>query len=168
MQEKKRARDGVVTGIARIDGRKVAIYAQDFTFMGGSMGEAHTRKIARIINLALQLGCPVIGLLDSCGARIQEGVAGLDGGGEIFRLNTKASGIIPQISAILGPCAGIAVYSPALTDFVILTKKISNMFITGPDVIKTVTGEKVDFDSLGGPLTHNEKSGVAHFVTENE
>jgi len=168
MQEKKRARDGVVTGIGRIDGRKVAIYAQDFTFMGGSMGEAHTRKIARIINLALQLGCPVIGLLDSGGARIQEGVAGLDGGGEIFRLNTKASGIIPQISAILGPCAGIAVYSPALTDFVILTEKTGNMFITGPEVVKAVTGEELSFEQLGGAQVHGEKSGVAHFQAKDE
>ncbi|MDO8481049.1 MAG: acyl-CoA carboxylase subunit beta [Nanoarchaeota archaeon] len=168
MQEKKKARDGVVTGVGRIDGKKVCVYAQDFTFMGGSMGEAHTRKIARIISLALQLGCPVVGLLDSGGARIQEGVSGLDGGGEIFRLNTRASGVIPQISVILGPCAGIAVYSPALTDFIIVTEKTGNLFITGPEVIKAVTGEELTFDQLGGAQVHGEKSGVAHFQAKDE
>ncbi len=168
MQDKKRSRDGVVTGIGRIEGRKVCLYAQDFTFMGGSMGEAHTRKIAKIIKEAIKLGCPVIGLLDSGGARIQEGVAGLAGGGEIFKLNTQASGVIPQISAIMGPCAGIAVYSPALTDFIFMVKKTGNMFITGPDVIKAVTGEELSFDELGGAGVHSETSGVAHFHAEDE
>jgi len=166
--DKTQARDGVVTGIGRIDGRKICIYAQDFTFMGGSMGAAHTRKVARIMKEALKLGCPIIGLLDSGGARIQEGVSGLDGGGEIFRTNTMCSGVIPQISAIMGPCAGIAVYSPALTDFVFMINKTSNMFITGPEVIKTVTGEDISFEELGGASTHNEKSGVAHFYADDE
>jgi len=166
--KKKQARDGVVTGIGRIDGRKVCVYAQDFTFMGGSIGEAHARKIARIMKQALQLGCPIIGLLDSGGARIQEGVAGLDGGGEIFKLNTICSGIIPQISAIMGPSAGIAVYSPALTDFIFMVNKTSNMFITGPEVIRAVTGEEISFENLGGALVHNEKSGVAHFYADDE
>ncbi len=168
LQDKKKSRDGVITGVGRIEGRKVCIYAQDFTFMGGSMGEAHTRKIARIMKLALKLGCPIIGLLDSGGAKIQEGISGLDGGGEIFRTNTKCSGVVPQISAIMGPCAGIAVYSPALTDFIFMVNKTGNMFITGPQVIKAVTGEEISFDSLGGAKVHNEKSGVAHFYANDE
>ena len=168
LQDKKKSRDGVITGVGRIEGRKVCVYAQDFTFIGGSMGEAHTRKIARIMKLALKLGCPIIGLLDSGGARIQEGVAGLDGGGEIFRTNTLCSGVVPQISAIMGPCAGIAVYSPALTDFIFMVNKTSNMFITGPSVIKAVTGEEISFDDLGGANVHNEKSGVAHFYADDE
>jgi acetyl-CoA carboxylase carboxyltransferase component len=168
LQQKKKARDGVITGIGRVDGKKVCIYAQDFTFMGGSMGAAHTRKIARIMRLALKLGCPIIGLLDSGGARIQEGVSGLDGGGEIFYTNTICSGIIPQISAIMGPCAGIAVYSPALTDFVFMVNKTSNMFITGPDVIKAVSGQEITFEDLGGAKVHTEVSGIAHFYAEDE
>lgn len=168
LESKKRPRDGVMTGYGTINKRPVYIYAQDFTFMGGSMGDMHNRKIVKVIKGALKTGCPVIGLLDSGGARIQEGIAALDSGGEIFKLNTMASGVIPQISAILGPCAGIAVYSPSLTDFIFMTKKISHMFITGPDVIKTVTGQKIDFESLGGTKVHNEKSGVAHFTAENE
>lgn len=168
LQKKKKSRDGVITGIGRIEGRKICVYAQDFTFMGGSMGHAHTRKIARIMKLALKLGCPVIGLLDSGGARIQEGVDGLDGGGEIFHTNTLCSGVIPQISAIMGPCAGIAVYSPALTDFVFMVNKTSNMFITGPKVIKAVTGENISFEALGGATVHNAKSGVAHFFADDE
>lgn len=168
LQKKKKSRDGVITGIGRIEGRKICIYAQDFTFIGGSMGHAHTRKIARIMKLALKLGCPVIGLLDSGGARIQEGVDGLDGGGEIFHTNTLCSGVIPQISAIMGPCAGIAVYSPALTDFVFMVNKTSNMFITGPKVIKAVTGESISFEALGGAAVHNAKSGVAHFFADDE
>ena len=168
LQEKKRPRDGVIIGYGTINKRPVYVYAQDFTFMGGSMGEMHNKKIASIMDLALKNGAPCIGLLDSGGARIQEGIAGLDGGGSIFLNNTKASGVIPQISAILGPCAGIAVYSPALTDFVFMTKKTSYMFITGPDVIKEVTGESIDFEGLGGAQTHNEKSGVSHFIAENE
>jgi len=168
LQEKKKSGDGVITGHGKINGRSVCVFAQDFTFMGGSMGEMHNQKIAKIMDHALKIGCPFIGLYDSGGARIQEGIHSLDSGGLIFKTNTLASGVIPQISVILGPCAGIAVYSPALTDFVFMTKKISNMFITGPDVIKSVTGENIDFESLGGPLVHNEKSGVAHFISENE
>jgi len=166
--EKRFPGDGVITGYGTINKRPVYAYAQDFSVMGGSMGDVHTRKIAKVIKLALKTGCPVIGLLDSGGARIQEGISGLDGGGEIFLNNTLASGVIPQISAIMGPCAGIAVYSPALTDFVFMVNKISNMFITGPDVIKTVTGETIDFEKLGGASVHNEKSGVAHFFADSE
>ena len=168
LDKKKKPRDGVITGYGAINKRPVYIYAQDFTFMGGSMGEQQTRKIGKILDLALKTGTPIIGLLDSGGARIQEGVNGLDGGGYIFYKNTHASGVIPQISAILGPCAGIAVYSPSITDFVFMTENISHMFITGPDVIKTVTGENVTFEQLGGATVHNQKSGVAHFMAENE
>ena len=168
LQEKKQPGDGVITGYGKISGKQICIFAQDFTFIGGSMGEMHNQKIAKLQEHALKTGCPIIGLFDSGGARIQEGIHALDTGGRIFRNNTLASGVIPQISVILGPCAGIAVYSPALTDFIFMTKKISNMFITGPDVIKSVTGEKIDFEGLGGPLIHNEKSGVAHFIAENE
>jgi|TARA_Y100000294_G_scaffold177592_1_gene203631 acetyl-CoA carboxylase carboxyltransferase component len=168
LQDKKRPGDGVITGYGKINGKSVCIYAQDFTFMGGSMGEMHNKKIASIMEHALKTGTPIIGLFDSGGARIQEGIHGLDTGGLIFKNNTLASGVIPQISVILGPCAGIAVYSPALTDFIFMVKKISYMFITGPDVIKTITGENVDFDGLGGALPHNEKSGVASFISENE
>jgi methylmalonyl-CoA decarboxylase subunit alpha len=168
LQEKKQPGDGVITGHGNVNGKPVCVFAQDFTFMGGSMGEMHNLKISSIMKLALQTGCPIIGLFDSGGARIQEGIHGLDGGGRIFRTNTLASGVIPQISVILGPCAGIAVYSPALTDFVFMTKKISNMFITGPEVIKTITGEQIDFQGLGGATVHNQKSGVAHFIAENE
>jgi len=168
LQDKKKAGDGIITGYGKINGNPVCIYAQDFIFMGGSMGEMHNKKIAAIQEHALKIGCPIIGLFDSGGARIQEGINSLDTGGKIFKNNTLASGVIPQISVILGPCAGIAVYSPALTDFIFMTKKISYMFITGPDVIKTVTGENIDFEGLGGSLTHNEKSGVASFMMENE
>ena len=166
--EKRKAGDGVIIGYGKINKKPVYVYAQDFSFMGGSMGEMHNKKIAHAIELALKTGCPIIGLLDSGGARIQEGVTALDSGGKIFQLNTIASGIIPQISAIMGPCAGIAVYSPALTDFILMVKKTSYMFITGPDVIKTITGETIDFESLGGALAQNQKSGVAHFVAEDE
>lgn len=168
LEAKKMAGDGVITGYGTINKRPVYVYAQDFSFMGGSMGETHNKKIANVMELALKTGCPCIGLLDSGGARIQEGVSALDTGGRIFQLNTLSSGIIPQISAILGPCAGIAVYSPALTDFIFMVKRTSYMFITGPDVIKTVTGEVIDFEGLGGATAHNEKSGVAHFIAENE
>ena len=168
LQEKKIPGDGVITGYGRINGKPVCVFAQDFIFMGGSMGETHNRKIAAIQEHALKIGCPIIGLFDSGGARIQEGVNSLDVGGRIFKNNTLASGVIPQISIILGPCAGIAVYSPALTDFIFMTKKISYMFITGPDVIKTITGENIDFEGLGGAMPHNEKSGVASFIEENE
>lgn len=168
LQDKKTARDGVITGYGTINKRPVCIYAQDFTFMGGSMGEMHNRKISGIMKLALKTGCPIIGLLDSGGARIQEGVSSLDGGGSIFYNNTMASGVIPQISAILGPCAGISVYSPALTDFVFMTNKISHMFITGPEVVKLVTGEVTDLEKLGSAAVHGQKSGNAHFVSETE
>src|SRR3989338_11686882 len=168
LQEKKKPGDGVITGYGRINNKPVCIFAQDFTFMGGSMGEMHNLKIAKMQEHALKIGCPVIGLFDSGGARIQEGIHGLDGGGKIFKNNTLASGVIPQISVILGPCAGIAVYSPALTDFIFMVKNVSNMFITGQDVIKSVTGEQIDFQGLGGANIHNEKSGVAHFISKDE
>ncbi|MBI2652291.1 acyl-CoA carboxylase subunit beta [Candidatus Woesearchaeota archaeon] len=168
LEAKKKAGDGIITGYGTINKRAVYVYAQDFSFMGGSMGEMHNKKIANVMELALKTGCPCIGLLDSGGARIQEGVSALDAGGRIFQLNTLSSGIVPQISAILGPCAGIAVYSPALTDFIFMVKKTSYMFITGPDVIKTVTGEVIDFEGLGGASAHSEKSGIANFVADNE
>jgi len=168
LQAKKKAGDGIITGYGKINGKPVCIYAQNFIFMGGSMGEMHNKKIATIQDHALKIGCPIIGLFDSGGARIQEGINSLDAGGKIFKNNTLSSGVIPQISVILGPCAGIAVYSPALTDFIFMTKKISYMFITGPDVIKSVTGEDIDFEGLGGSITHNKKSGVASFMMENE
>ncbi len=160
--------DGVITGFAKIAGREVAIYAQDFTQLGGSLGLAHAKKIANIMDLALESRIPVIGLLDSGGARIQEGVESLDGYGEIFYRNVKASGVIPQISVILGPCAGGAVYSPALTDFIFMVEGISHMFVTGPHVVKSATGEEVDFDTLGGSAAHSEKSGVCQFVAKSE
>ena len=160
--------DGVITGWGKIDGRLVYLYAQDFTIMGGSLGEAHGQKIAKIMKLAVQNGAPLIGLNDSGGARIQEGVDSLAAFGEIFLQNTKASGVIPQITLILGPCAGGAVYSPAITDFVFMLEKKSFMFITGPDVVKTVTHEEVDFESLGGSTIHYQKSGVAHFTAPEE
>ena len=160
--------EGVVTGCGTIDGRQVYVFAQDFTVAGGSLGEAHAAKICRVLDLAAKNGCPVIGLNDSGGARIQEGVYALDGYGSIFYRNTIYSGVIPQISVIMGPCAGGAVYSPALTDFVFMVNGTGNMFITGPQVIKTVTGESVSMEELGGAGTHNEVSGVAHFFTENE
>ena len=163
-----RDRDGVITGVGTVQGRRLFVYAQDFSYKGASIGEVHARKIARTIDLALKTGSPVVGLLDSGGARIQEGIAGLDGGGEIFRLNTMASGVIPQISAILGPCAGIAVYSPALTDFVLMTEETSSMFITGPNVIRSVTGEETDAASLGGAQVHAARSGVAHFMETDD
>ena len=160
--------DGVVTGWGKIDGRVVYIYAQDFTVMGGSLGENHGLKIAKIMDLATENGAPLIGLNDSGGARIQEGVNSLAACGEIFLRNTRASGIIPQITAILGPCAGAAVYSPALTDFIFIVKNTANMFITGPDVVRAVTHEDVDFETLGGAPVHVKKSGVAHFIADDE
>jgi propionyl-CoA carboxylase beta chain len=160
--------DGVITGIASIAGRQVAIFSQDFTCWGGSLGEMHAKKICKIMSLALKLKIPIIGLNDSGGARIQEGVESLAGYADIFKLNVQCSGVIPQISVILGPCAGGAVYSPAMTDFIIMTKKNSYMFVTGPDVIKTVTHENVSKDELGGAQTHLEKSGVCHFVCDDE
>ena len=160
--------DGVVTGWGRIEGRLVYVYAQDFTVMGGSLGEEHGLKIAKIMDMAIESGAPLIGLNDSGGARIQEGVNSLAACGEIFMRNTRASGIIPQITAILGPCAGAAVYSPALTDFIFIVKNTANMFITGPDVVRAVTHEDVDFETLGGANVHLAKSGVAHFTDEDE
>src|ERR1700709_221075 len=160
--------DGVVTGHGKIDGRLVYVFSQDFTVFGGSLSEAFAEKIVKIMDLAMRNGAPVIGLNDSGGARIQEGVVSLGGYAEIFLRNTLASGVVPQISAILGPCAGGAVYSPAITDFILMTEKTSYMFVTGPDVIKTVTHEDVTKDALGGAATHNEISGVAHFMAHDD
>jgi propionyl-CoA carboxylase beta chain len=160
--------DGVVIGTATVDGRPIALYSQDFTVFGGSLGEVHAEKIVKIAEFALKSGIPLIGINDSGGARIQEGVASLNGYGKIFRLNTRSSGVIPQISLILGPCAGGSAYSPALTDFTVMVKETSNMFITGPDVIKTVTGEDVGMEELGGAFTHNTKSGNAHYMADSE
>jgi propionyl-CoA carboxylase beta chain len=160
--------DGVVTGFARIEGRPVALFSQDFTVFGGSLSEAHAEKICKIMDAAMKIGIPVIGLNDSGGARIQEGVVSLGAYADIFLRNTLASGVIPQISAILGPCAGGAVYSPAITDFVFMVKNSSHMFVTGPNVVKTVTHEEVTFEDLGGAETHASKSGVAHFALESE
>ena len=160
--------DGVVTGFGRINGRSVCVYSQDFTVAGGSLGLAHAHKICKIMDLAVEAGVPVIGLCDSGGARIQEGVESLGGYAEIFYRNVQASGFVPQISAILGPCAGGAVYSPALTDFVYMIDGTSHMFITGPDVIRNATGESCDFESLGGAQTHSTRSGVCHFVAGSE
>ncbi len=167
MEEKKAYGDGVITGLATINGRRAAVYLQDFSFMGGSVGEMHASKIARTIELAVKLGIPVIGINDSGGARIQEGVDSLKGYGDIFYRNVMASGVVPQIMAIMGPCAGGAVYSPALADFIIMTKK-SFMFVTGPKVVKAAIGEEVTFEELGGAEVHATRSGVAHFVVEND
>jgi len=167
MPEKKVYGDGVVTGYGRIDGRLVFVYSQDFMFMGGSLGEMHAKKMCKVLDLAMKMGAPIIGINDSGGARIQEGVDSLAGYGEVFYRNVLASGVVPQIVAIMGPCAGGAVYSPALADFILMTKK-SYMFITGPRVIKTVTGEDVSSDKLGGGEVHASSSGVAHFVGESD
>lgn len=168
LAEQKFLGDGVVTGFGTIDGRTVYVFSQDFTVLGGSLAEAYAAKICRIMDLAMQNGAPVVGLNDSGGARIQEGVVSLAGYADIFYRNVKASGVVPQISAILGPCAGGAVYSPALTDFVLMTEGTSYMFVTGPNVVKTVTHEEVSSEDLGGASTHATKSGVAHFTAENE
>jgi propionyl-CoA carboxylase beta chain len=160
--------DGVVTGYGTIDGRLVYVFAQDFTVMGGSLAEAHAEKICKVMDLAMKNGAPVIGLNDSGGARIQEGVVSLGGYADIFYRNTRASGVIPQLSAIMGPCAGGAVYSPALTDFIMMVENTSYMFVTGPNVVKTVTHEEVTAEELGGASTHSTKSGVAHFTYANE
>ena len=160
--------DGVITGTGRIDGRLVFVFSQDFTVFGGSLSEAHAEKICKIMDMAMKVGTPVIGLNDSGGARIQEGVVSLGGYADIFLRNTLASGVVPQISAVLGPCAGGAVYSPAITDFVFMVEHTSYMFVTGPGVVKTVTHEDVTFEDLGGAMTHATKSGVAHFVHEQE
>jgi propionyl-CoA carboxylase beta chain len=168
MEAKRPYGDAVVTGVGTIHGRNVAVYAQDFTVFGGSLGEVAGEKIIKVMQHAIKTGVPIIGILDSGGARIQEGVVALGKYGEIFRLNTQASGVIPQLSIVMGPAAGGAVYSPALTDFVIMVDKTSHMFVTGPDVIKTVTGEDVGFEELGGAQTHNAVSGVAHYLAEDE
>ncbi len=168
MENQKIYGDGVVTGFGRINGRDVAVFSQDFTVFGGSLSEMHAKKICKIMDMAMKLGIPVIGLNDSGGARIQEGVSSLGGYAEIFLRNTLASGLIPQISAVLGPCAGGAVYSPAITDFIFIVRKSSYMFVTGPNVVKTVTHEDVTFEELGGADTHATKSGVVHFVYDNE
>jgi len=160
--------DGVVTGFGTIEGRPVAVYSQDFTVFGGSLSETHAEKICKVMKMAMKRGIPVIGLNDSGGARIQEGVVSLRGYADIFLLNTLASGVIPQISVIMGPCAGGAVYSPAITDFIFMVKNSSYMFVTGPNVVKTVTHEDVTFEDLGGAETHSVKSGVAHFAFDNE
>jgi propionyl-CoA carboxylase beta chain len=160
--------DGVVTGYGTVDGRQVCVFAQDFTVFGGSLGEVFGEKIVKVMELAMKVGCPVIGINDSGGARIQEGVVSLGLYGEIFFRNVRASGVIPQISLVMGPCAGGAVYSPAVTDFTVMVDKTSHMFITGPDVIKTVTGEDVGFEELGGARTHNTKSGNAHYLANDE
>jgi len=168
MESKRPYGDSVVTGVGTINGRQVALFSQDFTIFGGSLGEAAGNKIIKIMDLAIATGVPMIGILDSGGARIQEGVIALGKYGEIFKRNTMASGVIPQISIVMGPAAGGAVYSPALTDFVIMVDKTSNMFVTGPDVIKTVTGEDVGMEELGGARAHNERSGVAHYLASDE
>src|ERR1041384_4166824 len=160
--------DGVVTGYGLIDGRRVVVFAQDFTVFGGSLSETHAEKICKVLDMAMKVGVPVIGLNDSGGARIQEGVVSLGGYADIFLRNTLASGVVPQISAIMGPCAGGAVYSPAITDFNVMVKRSSYMFITGPEVIRTVTHEDVTKEELGGAMTHNSVSGVAHFAVEND
>src|SRR5437868_2571405 len=168
LADEKYLGDGVVTGHGRVDGRLVYVFSQDFTVFGGSLSEAHAEKVCKVMDLALKTGAPMIGLNDAGGARIQEGVVSLGGYADIFLRNTLASGVVPQISAILGPCAGGAVYSPAITDFVFMVRGVSYMFVTGPSVVKTVTHEEVDFEGLGGADVHATKSGVAHFVHDSE
>src|SRR5215831_10071617 len=168
MDEQKYYGDGFVTGYGRIEGRLVFVFAQDFTIFGGSLSETNAAKIVKIMEMAMKVGAPVIGLNDSGGARIQEGVRSLAGYADIFLRNTLASGVVPQISAIMGPCAGGAVYSPAITDFIFMTRETSYMFVTGPDVIKTVTHEEVTKQELGGAMTHNATSGVAHFAARDD
>jgi acetyl-CoA carboxylase carboxyltransferase component len=168
LEENKPLGDGVITGYGEVAGRKVCVFSQDFTVFGGSLGEVYAQKICKVMDLALSTGCPIVGINDSGGARIQEGVLSLAGYADIFHRNVLASGVIPQISVIMGPCAGGAVYSPAITDFVFMVEGTSHMFITGPDVIKSVTGEEVSFEDLGGAGTHNTRSGVAHFSAPDE
>src|SRR5690349_22447231 len=168
LAEQKILGDGVVTGYGKIDGRLVYVFSQDFTVFGGSLSEAHAEKICKVMDLAMKNGAPVIGLNDSGGARIQEGVVSLGAYADIFLRNTLASGVIPQISAIMGPCAGGAVYSPAITDFIFMVEGTSHMFVTGPNVVKTVTHEDVTFDELGGATIHSATSGVAHFAMPSE
>ncbi|MDR1954255.1 MAG: methylmalonyl-CoA carboxyltransferase, partial [Clostridiales Family XIII bacterium] len=168
MPDKHAPGDGVVTGYGTVNGKLVYAYSQDFTVLGGSLGEYHAEKIVKVQNMALKMGAPIVGLNDSGGARIQEGVNALSGFGKIFYNNTISSGVIPQISVIMGPCAGGAVYSPAITDYVFMVDKTSQMFITGPQVIKTVTGEEISAEDLGGAMTHNSVSGVAHFIGKDD
>lgn len=168
MDKEEAPGEGVITGWGTVDGRLVYVFSQDFTVLGGSLGEMHAAKICKVLDMAMKTGAPIIGINDSGGARIQEGVDALAGYGKIFYRNTLASGVIPQISVIMGPCAGGAVYSPALTDFVYMIKYTSQMFITGPQVIKAVTGEEVSSEQLGGAMTHNSVSGVAHFIAEDD
>ncbi len=168
MEEQQLYGDGVVTGYGEVDGRTVFVFAHDFTVFGGSLGEVFAEKVCKLMDQAMEVGAPIVGLNDSAGARIQEGVTSLGGFADIFTRNQKASGVVPQISAIMGPCAGGAVYSPAITDFVFMVKETSHMFITGPDVIKTVTGEEVTFEELGGAVTHASTSGVSHFAVDSE
>src|SRR5471030_2169671 len=168
MEREKYLGDGVITGYGKINGRLVYVFSQDFTVFGGSLSETHAEKICKIMDLAMQHGAPVVGLNDSGGARIQEGVVSLGGYADIFYKNTMASGVIPQISAIMGPCAGGAVYSPAITDFIFMVEKTSYMFVTGPDVLYTVTHEDVTKEDLGGSMTHNAVSGVGHFVARDD
>src|SRR5258706_2053229 len=168
MQEQKILGDGVVTGYGTIEGRTVCVFAQDFTVFGGSLSGAYASKICKVMDLAMKIGCPVIGLNDSGGARIQEGVESLAGYADIFTRNVLSSGVVPQISAIMGPCAGGAVYSPAITDFILMVEGTSYMFITGPDVIKTVTHEEVSKEELGGATTHASKSGVCHLASPDD
>src|ERR687898_1450233 len=168
IEENRALTDGVVTGWGTVGGRKIFVFAQDFTLFGGALGVVYAEKIHKVMDLAESVGAPVVGLNDGAGARIQEGPVSLASYGGIFYRNVKASGVTPQISVIMGPCAGGAVYSPAMTDFIFMVRGTSHMFITGPDVIKTVTGEDVTQEELGGAMTHNTKSGVAHFAAENE
>jgi propionyl-CoA carboxylase beta chain len=168
LEDKRFPGDGVVVGTGLVDGRRICVFAQDFTVLGGSLGEAHARKIVKLMDLALKVGIPVVGLNDSGGARIQEGVVSLAGYADIFLKNTLASGVVPQISCVMGPCAGGAVYSPAITDFTLMVQGSSYMFITGPDVIRAVTHEEVSKEDLGGAMTHAQKSGVAHFVARDD
>ncbi|MCY3854573.1 MAG: acyl-CoA carboxylase subunit beta [Thaumarchaeota archaeon] len=168
MQQRKFFGDGVITGYGKINGRQVCIFAYDFTVLGGTLSDMGAKKITKLMDHALKIGCPIIGVIDSGGARIQEGILSLDGFADIFYHNELASGIVPQITASIGPSAGGAVYSPAITDFVVMVNKTASMFVTGPDVVKTVLGETVSFDQLGGAMTHGTKSGVAHFVAQNE
>src|SRR5216683_1688119 len=168
MAENRPWGDAVVTGYGTVLGRKVFVFSQDFTVFGGSLSEVFAEKICKVMDMALKFGCPVIGINDSGGARIQEGVVSLAGYAEIFWRNVQASGVVPQLSLVMGPCAGGAVYSPAITDFIFMVEGSSYMFITGPDVVKTVTGEEVTFEELGGATTHASKSGVAHFISPDE
>src|SRR5919107_5168922 len=160
--------DGLITGFGTVNGRQVFVYVYDFTVLGGSLGEMAGKKVSKVMSHAMKVGCPIIGILDSGGARIQEGVSSLDGYGDIFLKNAHASGVIPQITASIGPCAGGAVYSPAMTDFVIMVEHVGQMFVTGPEVVKEVLSQEVSFEDLGGAMTHATKSGVAHFVAKNE